>query len=57
MKLLHLLGITGPNTTIDWDITPAATYGLFECRGDTVRVRSKNERYYYFWSTAIDDCC
>jgi hypothetical protein len=30
-------------------MTPADTYGLFECRGDMQRVKGKKERYYYFY--------
>ncbi len=49
MIFFETMGLDPDKTTIDWDITPAATYGLFECRGDMDRVRSKDERYYYFY--------
>jgi hypothetical protein len=48
--LLSRLGIDDEKAGIDWEMTPADTYGLFECRGDMRRVRSKEERYYYFYS-------
>lgn len=49
MNLLTQLGILADHALISWDISPAYTYGLFECRGDMQRVRSKDERYYYFY--------
>ncbi|MCF6291412.1 MAG: DUF1566 domain-containing protein [Desulfobacterales bacterium] len=49
MSFWTKLGISGPGPLIDWEITPAATYGLFECRGDMTKVRSRAERYYYFY--------
>lgn len=49
MDFLHRLGATAREPLIDWEITPAYTYGLFECRGDMVKVHSKDERYYYFY--------
>jgi hypothetical protein len=30
-------------------MTLVDTYGFFECRGDTQLVKSKKERYYYFY--------
>ena len=50
MGLLNRLGLDEEKARIDWEMTPADTYGLFECRGDMRRVRSKEERYYYFYS-------
>ena len=49
MGLLSRLGFDEEKAWIDWEMTPADTYGLFECRGDMRRVRSKEERYYYFY--------
>ncbi len=49
MGLLSRLGLDDEKARIDWEMTPADTYGLFECRGDMHRVRSKEERYYYFY--------
>ena len=49
MQFLKKLGITKQNAQIDWNITPAKTYGMFECRGDMDIVRSKDQRFYYFF--------
>lgn len=49
MNILQQLGIEAKLDDIDLHMTPADTYGLFECRGDMYRVRSKKERYYYFY--------
>ncbi len=49
MQFLKKLGVTSHDALIDWDITPAKTYGMFECRGDMDIVRSKDQRYYYFY--------
>ena len=49
MGLLNRLGLDEEKARIDWEMTPADTYGLFEYRGDMRRVRSKEERYYYFY--------
>lgn len=43
------LGLIDKDIHIDWDITPVFAYGLFECRGDMEKVRSGDERYYYFY--------
>jgi hypothetical protein len=37
------------STTIDWEMTPEYTFGTFESWGGKERVRSKNERIYYFF--------
>lgn len=34
---------------IDWDLTPALTFTIFESWGSRYRVLSKDERYYYFF--------
>jgi hypothetical protein len=49
MNIFKLLGIKAAIDDIDLQMTPVDTYGLFECRGDMHRVRSKKERYYYFF--------
>lgn len=50
MKFLEMLGIDTGTAGIDWHMTPADTYGMFECRGlGTELLRSKDERYYYFY--------
>lgn len=49
MRLLERLGVHAPSARIDWEITPVDTYGLFECRGPKRWVKSKEERYYYFY--------
>lgn len=37
------------SSTIDWEMTPEYTFGTFESWGGKERVRSKNERIYYFF--------
>ncbi|MEW6221455.1 MAG: DUF1566 domain-containing protein [Thermodesulfobacteriota bacterium] len=50
MELFRQLGLDPAQVELDWEMTPAATYGLFECRGDiTGRVHSSRERYLYFY--------
>lgn len=49
MDFLCKLGATAGQPLIDWEITPATAYGLFECRGDMRKIRSCKERYYYFY--------
>lgn len=56
MALREQLGLFGREPlTIDWDITPADTFGIFESWGGKVRVRNKRERYYYFYIDAWDE--
>jgi hypothetical protein len=43
------LGLEEEKVRIDGDIMPADTYGLFACRGDMRRVRSKDERFHYYY--------
>jgi len=40
---------------IDWEMTPEYTFGTYESWGGKERVRSKNERVYYFFIDAWDD--
>ncbi|MDR2551379.1 MAG: DUF1566 domain-containing protein [Desulfobulbus sp.] len=40
---------------IDWEMTPEYTFGTFESWGGRERVRSKNERIYYFFIDAWDE--
>lgn len=48
-KKLGLVGKVGG--TIDWDITPAYTFTMFESWGgkDDERIRNNEERFYYFF--------
>jgi hypothetical protein len=39
---------------IDWEMTPDHSFGTFESWGGRERVRSKNERIYYFFIDAWD---
>ncbi|MEW6594329.1 MAG: DUF1566 domain-containing protein [Thermodesulfobacteriota bacterium] len=56
MGLCEQLGLGNQQTlTIDWEITPADTFGIFESWGGKVRVRNKRERYYYFYIDAWDE--
>lgn len=53
MGLQEKLGSNAPKEFgIDWDITPADTFGIFESWGGKIRVRSKSERFYYFYIDA-----
>lgn len=50
MGLQEKLGTNAPTEiSIDWDMTPADTFGIFESWGGKMRVRNKSERYYYFY--------
>jgi len=51
MGIFEKLGIAGTaQATIDWDITPALTFTIFESWGSKERnIRTKGERYYYFY--------
>lgn len=51
MGIFAKLGMTGnAQATIDWDITPALTFTIFESWGSKERnIRTKGERYYYFY--------
>ncbi len=48
MGLFSKLDLAG-TTTIDWEMTPDYTFGTFESWGGTERIRSKSERFYYFF--------
>ena len=51
MGIFEKLGLAGKaDATIDWDITPALTFTMFESWGTKERnVRNKSDRYYYFY--------
>ena len=50
MDLFGRLGVANPNgATIDWDLTPADTFGIFESWGGKLRVRDRMSRFYYFF--------
>jgi hypothetical protein len=49
MSFFTKLGINPAEVSIDWDLKPAETFGIFESWGGKVRVRNKNERFYYFY--------
>ena len=51
MGIFETLGLAHhPQATIDWEITPALTFTIFESWGSKERnIRSKSERYYYFY--------
>lgn len=51
MGIFEKLGVANKaQATIDWDITPALTFTIFESWGSKERnVRTKSERYYYFY--------
>lgn len=51
MGLFKKLQISG-TPTIDWEMTPEYTFGTFESWGGVERVRSRNERIYYFFIDA-----
>ena len=49
MSFFSKLGIDPPQATIDWDLKPSDTFGMFESWGGKERVKDKNERFYYFY--------
>jgi Protein of unknown function (DUF1566) len=49
MKFFRKLGLDPSRTSIDWDLQPADTFGMFESWGGKERVKNKNERFYYFY--------
>ncbi len=51
MSLFKKLQLSG-TPTIDWDMCPEYTFGTFESWGGVERIRSKNERTYYFFIDA-----
>ena len=49
MGLFKKLNIDPAQVSIDWDLQPADTFGMFESWGGKERVKNKNERFYYFY--------
>ena len=49
MSFFRKLGIDPSQATIDWDLKPSDTFGMFESWGGKERVKDKNERFYYFY--------
>ena len=49
MSLFSKLGLDPTRVSIDWDLQPADTFGMFESWGGKERVKNKNERFYYFY--------
>jgi hypothetical protein len=49
MSFFNFLGIDPTKATIDWDLKPSDTFGMFESWGGKERVRHKSERFYYFY--------
>lgn len=49
MSFFTKLGIDRTQASIDWDLQPADTFGMFESWGGKERVKNKNERFYYFY--------
>ena len=50
MGLFERLGIRGAGAaSIDWEMTPSDTFAIFESWGGKERIRSQNERFYYFY--------
>ncbi|MFC1837193.1 DUF1566 domain-containing protein [Thermodesulfobacteriota bacterium] len=49
MSFFSNLGVDPTQASIDWDLKPAETFGIFESWGGKERVKNKNERFYYFY--------
>jgi hypothetical protein len=49
MSFFQKLDIDPTQVSIDWDLQPADTFGMFESWGGKERVKNKNERFYYFY--------
>lgn len=50
MNLFQKLAVNAQNSpAIDWEITPALTFTIFESWGSRERIRSNRERFYYFF--------
>ena len=49
MGLADRLGMAGQPLSIDWDLTPSDTFGMFESWGGKERVRNNTEKHYYFY--------
>lgn len=61
MGFYEKIGLGGEvKADIDWDLTPADTFGTFESWGGRERVRNRTERFYYFfvdnWQTPARLC-
>ena len=56
MSFLTKLGIDPTQASIDWDLQPADTFGMFESWGGKERVKNKNERFYYFYIDSRSHC-
>ncbi|MCI5149166.1 MAG: DUF1566 domain-containing protein [Candidatus Electrothrix sp. MAN1_4] len=52
MGLFNALNLKGNPTSVDWEMTPEYSFGTFESWGGRERVRSSNERIYYFFVDA-----
>ncbi|XCN73198.1 MAG: DUF1566 domain-containing protein [Candidatus Electrothrix aestuarii] len=52
MGLFNALNLEGNPTAVDWEMTPEYSFGTFESWGGRERVRSSNERIYYFFVDA-----
>jgi hypothetical protein len=49
MSFFKKLGIDPTQASIDWDLKPSDTFGMFESWGGKERVKNKSERFYYFY--------
>ncbi len=49
MSFFHKLGLDPAQASIDWDLKPADTFGMFESWGGKERVKNRSERFYYFY--------
>lgn len=50
MGLFEKIGFTADVTpSIDWQLIPAETFGIFESWGGRERIKSEKERFYYFF--------
>jgi hypothetical protein len=49
MSFFEKLGIDPTQASIDWQLRPADTFGMFESWGGKERVKNKDERFYYFY--------
>jgi hypothetical protein len=49
MSFFSKLGLDPSQASIDWDLKPADTFGMFESWGGKERIKNKSERFYYFY--------
>lgn len=49
MDFFRKIGINRSDALVDWELTPADTFGMFESWGGKERIRNKDERFYYFY--------